>query len=372
MSLFSKENANNIVLKGLVSESKYPDYAGGEKSFSLSSVANQVVNKVLEGYNGEKVNYINGNPFKAEPTNNNAGQPTKTSVPSSDGGWAIDIAQSHHFTVEIRDASCHKSSSGNLLSYKTPNNVYSSFLPVKNMSLSYSGYENLNIPLSIFGDFQLLQRKRVETITLTCYDEDTSFLERNLQTWNEECFPQGKYVAYMDDVVKELIYRGYTVDGRESLNVRRFVIPTGQVMVNRDYSENEAKFITFSLACVGDGSVCATGSPSVLVDMPIDSSGGTVNESAVNEGAVNDFISANAGSNGQFIGNDSSNSNPVGPTKPKSTPKSVSPKVSVATKAVANSALTGNPIARLGTALAVEGMKIVAKFDASKLYPHYK
>ena len=279
MALFKKENANTLVLKGLVSESKYPDYTGGEGSSVFPNVSNQVVNKVLEGYN-QKVNYINGNPFRADASKNDgtnsntgsAGQPTKTSVPSSDNGWAIDIAQSHHFTVEIRDASGHKSSSGNLLNYKTPNNIYSSFLPVKNMSLSYSGYENLNIPLSIFGDFQLLQRKRVETITLTCYDEDTSFLERNLQVWNEECFPQGKYVAYMDDVVKELIYRGYTVDGRESLNVRRFVIPTGQVVVNRDYSENEAKFITFTLACVGDGSVCATGSPSVLVDMPISSS----------------------------------------------------------------------------------------------------
>lgn len=245
------------MIKGAISQNEYRDQS---RLFSL------ILNEAQGLTSTNNINYINGDPFKNKPSE----QPS-TASSKTDEGWAIDIAQSHHFTVEIRDVKNHKSRSGNLLSYRTPNNVYSNFLPVKSMSLAYPSYENMNVPLSIFGDFPLLMRRRVENITLVCYDEDTSQLEKNLQAWNEECFPQGKYVAYMDDVVKELIYRGYTVDGRESMNVRRLVIPTGQVNVSRDYSENEAKMITFSLACVGDGSTCAVGSPSVITNVPVSS-----------------------------------------------------------------------------------------------------
>lgn len=259
MALFKKDSVPAKLLSTSVSYTEYGE-AVNSKLFPL------ILNEAQGLTSPNNINYINGDPFESKPTE----QPS-SSGSSSDSGWAIDIAQSHHFTVEIRDANNHRSQSGNLLSYKTPNNIYSNFLPVKNMSLSYPSYENMNISLSIFGDFPLLMRRRVETITLVCYDEDTSQLEKNLQVWNEECFPQGKYVAYMDNIVKELIYRGYTVDGRESMYVRRLVIPAGQVMVNRDYSENEAKMITFSLACVGDGSTCATGSPSAIVNTPISS-----------------------------------------------------------------------------------------------------
>lgn len=241
----------NMMIKGAVVQNDYQS-----KFFPL------IINEAQGLTDSNKVNYINGDPFNSTPT---PPATTTTSTPAkSDNEWVIDIAQSHHFTIEIKDAPNHKSLSGNLLSYRAPDNTYSNFLPVKNMSLSYSGFENMSIPLSIFGDFQLMQRKRLEMISLSCYDEDTHTLEHNLQLWNEECFPQGKYVAYMDEVVKELIYRGYTVDGRESLNVRRFVILSGPIQVSRDYEENGAKIINFSLACVGDGSTCATGAPAVF------------------------------------------------------------------------------------------------------------
>lgn len=338
MALFKKDSAPAKLLSTSVSYTEYGE-AVNSKLFPL------ILNEAQGLTSTNNINYMNGDPFESKSTE----QPS-SSGSSNDGGWAIDIAQSHHFTVEIRDASNHRSQSGNLLSYKTPNNVYSNFLPVKSMSLSYPSYENMNISLSIFGDFPLLMRRRVETITLVCYDEDTSPLEKNLQVWNEECFPQGKYVAYMDNIVKELIYRGYTVDGRESMHVRRFVIPAGQVMVNRDYSENEAKMITFSLACVGDGNTCATGSPSAITNIPISpTSGGT--DVNVTNNVTNTVNSLNKNTsnaifnnNSNFIGNEAPLSNPPGVPKTVSAQKATQAK-KVAKQTMTASKLITNPFA---------------------------
>lgn len=264
MAWFKKNNdSNTFKLEGLVSMNVPAEKDSGEPLLLSASISKNVI------ADNSGPNYVNGNPFKlSAAVNDYVGS---DSSKGDEDGWAIDIAQSHHFTIEIKDVSGHQSASGNLLNYRTPNNVYSHFLPVKSMSLTYSSYENMSIPVSIFGDFPLLQRRRVETINLICYDEDTHELEHNLHLWSNECFPLGKYVAYMDDIVKELIYRGYTVDGRESLYIRRFVIPTGQIYVSRDYSENEAKMISFSLACVGDGSTCATGKPSAVTKVNVGS-----------------------------------------------------------------------------------------------------
>lgn len=167
----------------------------------------------------------------------------------------LDISQSHHFTVTIEG----------FTTYKTPDNNFSQFLPVKSMNYNYLSYENMSIPLSIFGDFPLLNKKRVTTITLACYDLDDNKLEHELKAWENDCFPKGRYVAYMEDIVRKLIYRGYDVKGKETLKREIFVIPTGNVGVSRDYSANDAKIITFSLVCVGDGSTCATGSGKVVL-----------------------------------------------------------------------------------------------------------
>ena len=259
MSIKDIFNRNNILIKGSVAE--YQEYNQGDGiGDSGISIYNDVSKLLPTGI--KSINYIN--PKTKEILNNGGSSPNKT--PASSGAtsptdgkiWAIDIAQSHHFTVQIRDAG-EKKTSGNLVSYKVSSSPFGDFLPVKTMNLTYSGYETMVLPFSAFSDFPLLQRRRVEVINLVCYDEDTSELENNLVVWNNECFPQGKYVAYMDNVVKELVYRGFTVDGRESLNIRRYVIPIGQIQVNRDYEENGAKLINFSLACVGDGSTCATG-----------------------------------------------------------------------------------------------------------------
>ena len=184
----------------------------------------------------------------------------------SDGMLLTDIAQSHHYTVYIQDF--------NMSKFKLPNGAFSEgngFLPVKTINLTYTSYENMSIPLAIFGDFPLLNKKRVSTISLSCYDTDNNELEKELRIWEAKCFPQGRYVAYMDDIARNFIYRGYNVKGKKTLEYSVYVIPSGSVTVSRDYGANDAKMVNFSLVCVGDGQTCATGNGG---DIPIVDHGG--------------------------------------------------------------------------------------------------
>lgn len=219
--------------------------------------SNSPISNVINNYvGGTGVNYINsatqqilqGNVEKSDRTQ-------LVSTPDSDGLFVQDIAQSHHYTVQLSGMSMSK--------FKTPGGTFSKFLPVKNMSLKYTSYENMSIPLTIFGDFPLLNKKRVSTIDLTCYDLDSSKLEYELRLWESQCFPKGRFVAYMSDIARKFEYRGYNVKGQESLYYKVWVIPSGNVTVSRDYSANEAKMINFSLVVVGDGQTCSSGNGKV-------------------------------------------------------------------------------------------------------------
>lgn len=172
---------------------------------------------------------------------------------ANDGLFIQDIAQSHHFTVWIEGFSMSK--------FKTPEGTFSEFLPVKSMNFNYTSYENMTIPVSIFGDFPILNKKRVSTIQLSCYDLDSNLLEKELRAWENTCFPKGRYVAYMEDIARKFVYRGYDVTGQRTLTKTMYVIPSGAISVSRDYSMNEAKLINFGLVCVGDGATCALGEP---------------------------------------------------------------------------------------------------------------
>lgn len=178
------------------------------------------------------------------------------SVPQIDSGiWLMDIAQSHHYTVWLAGMD-------GMSGLQVPNSPLTrdlGFLPVKTMNLKYTSYENMSIPVAIFGDFPLLNKKRVSTIDLSCYDYDNHKLEYALRKWESQCFPKGRYVAYMSDIAREFRYRGYSVDGRLTLEYRVYVIPAGNVSVSRDYSANDAKMVNFSLVVVGDGQTCASG-----------------------------------------------------------------------------------------------------------------
>jgi len=214
--------------------------------------SNSPISRAVDNYvGGTGVNFVNP---EVEYVLTGGIEKTENPVPSTpinDGIFLQDIAQSHHFTVEL--------GSGEFERYRTPYGSFSKFLPVKSINLNYTSYENMSIPLAIFGDFPLLNRKRVSTISLACYDIDSNRLENQLRVWESQCFPKGRYVAYMDDIVKKLIYRGYDVKGKETLVKTMYVIPSGAVSVSRDYSANDAKLLNFSLVCVGDGATCATG-----------------------------------------------------------------------------------------------------------------
>lgn len=210
---------------------------------------------IAEGYTGEG-NAI-GIGRAGARASSSAGK--TSSAPAISDINELDIAQSHHYVIQL----------GGFTHYLTPENSFTKFLPVKSIQLSYTNYENTTIPLAIFGDFPLLNRKRMSALSLTCFDMDNNKLERELIEWENQCFPQNKYVAYIEDVARELIYRGYDVKGRQTLEKRMFVIPSGGVSVSRDYSANDAKLVTFSVIAVGNGSNSSTGNaPHIFESIP--------------------------------------------------------------------------------------------------------
>lgn len=196
------------------------------------------------------IEYVkNSNTDKIMNQGSSSGSSSGISSGANQNLFLTDIAQSHHFTIRLE----------NMPAFRTPEGSFSEFLPVKSINLTYTSYENMTIPVSIFGDFPLLNKKRVSTIALTCFDTDDNKLEHEILKWEDRCFPKGRFVAYMEDIVKELTYKGYNVKGKETFKTSFYVIPSGGVSVSRDYSANDTKLITFNLVCVGDGSTCATG-----------------------------------------------------------------------------------------------------------------
>ena len=229
------DETSEYLIKGSISYSEAP--SGGYNSGALTGAISDIASS--------GVNYPNGNPFQLKASKS----PSKSEVVDA-GIWALDIAQSHHFTVKLQG----------FKSYHTPEKSFSEFLPVKSIQLNYASYENMSIPLAIFGDFPLLSKKRVSTISITCYDEDSNIIERQLRGWINSCFIKGRYVAYMSDIARKFQYIGYNVKGTITLGpVGMYVIPTGNISISRDYSANDAKLLNFSLICVGDGVTCQVG-----------------------------------------------------------------------------------------------------------------
>ena len=221
-------------------------------------VSNTSSTTILQG----GVNYTNPQTQKVLQGNVAENNYAKQEPQVDESAWLIDIAQSHHYTVQLLRNNINDMSMSHL---KTPRKSFSEFLPVKTMNLKYTSYENMSIPLAIFGDFPLLNKKRVSTIDFSCFDTDNNKLEYELRMWESQCFPKGRFVAYMDDIARRFTYKGYDVKGKETLSCYFYVIPSGNVAVGRDYSANDAKLITFTLVCVGDGSTCATGGGKVKI-----------------------------------------------------------------------------------------------------------
>lgn len=223
-----------------------------DESSGSPAISNTPSTTILQG----GISYTNPQVVKTFQLRASENNYVKQEPRVDESAWLIDIAQSHHYTVQLLRNNINDMSMSHL---KTPRKSFSEFLPVKTMNLKYTSYENMSIPLAIFGDFPLLNKKRVSTIDLSCFDTDNNKLEYELRVWESQCFPKGRFVAYMDDIAREFVYRGYNVKGQETLTYRVYVIPAGNVTVSRDYSANEAKMVNFSLVVVGDGQTCASG-----------------------------------------------------------------------------------------------------------------
>lgn len=224
------------IVQGAISYDRYSN--PGEDPYELS---------VVEGFSweGPEINMLNPEAFSIRVEKNPMSEPVANDI------WLLDIAQSHHFTLKV----------DGLQSYNTPNGSFSEFLPVKSIQLNQTSYENMSVPIAVFGDFPLLNRKRVSTVSVTCYDDDNNTIEKQLRSWENSCFPNQRYVAYMEDIVRKMYYTGYNVKGEKTLGpIKMSVIPSGNISVSRDYSANDAKLLTFTLVCVGNGVQCQKGS----------------------------------------------------------------------------------------------------------------
>lgn len=175
-----------------------------------------------------------------------------------------DIAQSHFFTVQIysgsgRNATGLHDINGAPFSFASGHGTYQNYIPIKSMNFNYTTYDNMNIPLGIFGDFPLLHKKKVTSISFSCYDMDDDRIEKALKYWEQQCFPQGTYVAYLDEVKATLKYTSYDVKGKWNFTRVLDVIPAQSVSVSRSYEENGAKMLSFSVVAVGAPGVSAAG-----------------------------------------------------------------------------------------------------------------
>ena len=218
-------------------------YGGDEGVVYLNKEDEMILSGDGSFYVGSPENLkYSSNPFLASATEDN-----------NRDVFLSDLSRVYHFSVTIEGFPVFISPECTMA------NSNGEFLAVRNINFNYTSYENMSIPVAIFGDFPLLNKKRVSTISLSCYDEDSSSLEYTLRSWENSCFPKGRYVAYMEDIIRKFDYRGYGVDGREVLRCSFYVIPSGTVAVPRDYNSNEAKVVNFSLVCVGDGATCASG-----------------------------------------------------------------------------------------------------------------
>ena len=190
----------------------------------------------------------------------------------------LDMAQSRYFTLTISKLTFN----GKPIQFKlgTPivtkgalPNKFDDFFPVKNISVSFTSYNNMSIPFSIFGNLPILHKKSVAKITVNAYDLDDDRVERAVQAWEKECFPDSNYVAYLDDVKAQFVYKSYDVKGKQNYSKTLYVIPADNVSVSRSYDDNNEKIVSFSIVAVGEPGASSRGSkvskPAVMAEWDI-------------------------------------------------------------------------------------------------------
>ena len=199
------------------------------------------------------------------------GQLLKAQIGANDptlyGAWLSDIAQNRFFTVDIKDFVHFALPMSDDESQKSDmSGTY--FLPVKSIDITLSRVDSMSVPVFFFGDFPIINKKRVGVIRLTCFDLDNDSIEREIRHWMEdECFI-GTRVRYLSQMAKELTYKSYDVTGKLNYEKTVLTIPTSDVSISRNY-EDGAKLVSFSLAVVGEeGSGVKTGKGGKAITVP--------------------------------------------------------------------------------------------------------
>ena len=205
--------------------------------------------------------------FTSKPQRRRLEARIEASNSSSYGMWLSDIAQNRFFTVTIKDFIQFVLPTSDDESQKSDmSGTY--FLPVKSIDISLSRVDNMSVPVFFFGDFPIINKKRVGVIRLTCFDLDNDSIEREIRHWMEdECFI-GTRVRYLSQMAKELTYKSYDVTGKLNYEKTVLTIPTSDVNISRNY-EDGAKLVSFSLAVVGEeGSGVKTGKGGKAITVP--------------------------------------------------------------------------------------------------------
>lgn len=205
--------------------------------------------------------------FTSKPKGGRLEAQLGASDPTSYGMWLSDIAQNRFFTVTIKDFVQFVLPTSDDESQKSDmSGTY--FLPVKSIDISLSRVDSMSVPVFFFGDFPIINKKRVGVIRLTCFDLDNDSIEREIRHWMEdECFI-GTRIRYLSQMAKELTYKSYDVTGKLNFEKTVLTIPTSDVTISRNY-EDGAKLVSFSLAVVGEeGSGVKSGKGGKVITVP--------------------------------------------------------------------------------------------------------
>ena len=224
---------------------------GGQIAQEIDRIAGTSVTKGDVTFTGQFAQMLKGGvSTNVTPTN------SSSSGLKHEGQDWWDIAQSHFFTVQIYSREGGRGHGSGLHTntgapFMFASGAYKDYIPIKSMNFNYTSYDNMNIPFGIFGDFPLLHRKKVTSISFSCYDIDDDRIEQALKYWEQQCFPSDNYVAFLDEVKATLTYTSYDTKGKKNYVRTLDVIPASTVSVSRDYESNGAKLLNFSVVAVG-------------------------------------------------------------------------------------------------------------------------
>lgn len=165
----------------------------------------------------------------------------------------ITMAQSSYFKISIDKLNNPAMKSSTLLkNYSENTSGVGSFLPIKSVSFTPVSLETLSIPLGVFGDMSIVNRKKIGRLSITLLDTNDNFYEKKLASWYKICVPnENGYVGYLEDMVSDMTYISYSTTGLPEYSMNLEVMLAEDISISRDYDANELKAITFNVVVVG-------------------------------------------------------------------------------------------------------------------------